>query len=92
MTEEYNGRVITRGIRDFMSRDWAAARRNKVLYWGERIARLGPFEALRIGEELRRQVRSRDPAWPDAAARRDDLEAHIRFSERLRRAGAARRR
>jgi hypothetical protein len=84
--------VITRGIRDFMTRDWAAARESKVRYWGERIARLGPSEALRIADELRRQMRLRDPAWPDAVARRGDLEAHIRYSERMQRAGTACRR
>jgi len=47
-----------------MARDWAAARQNKDAYWGERIARLGPAEGLRIAEELRRQVLSLDPDWP----------------------------
>ena len=83
--------VVTRGIRDFVARDWEAARDNKDAYWGERIARLGPAEGFRIAEELRRQVLLRDPAWPDAALRRADLLSHLRLAEIFRRAGPARR-
>jgi hypothetical protein len=46
--------VITRGIREFVARDWAAVRESKDAYWGARIARLGPLEAFRIGEALPR--------------------------------------
>jgi hypothetical protein len=74
-----------------MSRDWQAARDSKDAYWAERIARLGPAEAFRIAEELRRQVLLRDPAWPDAALRTADLLAHARLSDCLRRACSARR-
>ena len=42
----YNDRVITRGIREFIARDWRAARESKDAYWGDRIARLGPQEGL----------------------------------------------
>jgi hypothetical protein len=83
--------VITRGIRDLVTRDWAAVRASKDRYWGERIARLGPIEGWRIAGELRRQALLQNPAWPDAALRREDLLAHLRLAERLRRAGAARR-
>ena len=83
--------VITRGIREFVSRDWGAARENKDAYWGERISRLGPVEGLRVADDLRRQVLLRDPAWPDAALRRADLSSHVRLAELLRRAGPARR-
>jgi hypothetical protein len=84
--------VITRGIREFVARDWATARQNKDAYWSERIARLGPPEAFRIAEELRRQVLLRDPAWPDPALRRSDLESHVRLASLFRRADSARRR
>jgi hypothetical protein len=84
--------VITRGIRELVSRDWSAVRENKDAYWAERIARLGPGEAFRVAEELRRQMILRDPDWPDAALREADLLSHARLAEILRRAGPARRR
>jgi hypothetical protein len=34
--------VITRGIREFVGRDWAAVRANKEGYWRLRIARMQP--------------------------------------------------
>lgn len=84
--------VITRGIREFVSRDWLAAREAKDRYWGERIARLGPLEGLRIADELRRQAILQNPAWPSPAERDQDLLSHVRLSERFQRAGSARRR
>jgi hypothetical protein len=84
--------VITRGIREFVARDWTAARESKETYWRERIARLGAVEGLRAADELRRQMCLRDPAWPDTDAREADLRFHASMVERLRRAGAARRR
>ena len=88
----YNAVVITRGIRELRDRDWDAARESKDMYWGERIARLGPIEGLRIAEELRRQVLTQDPAWPSAPDRHQDLLSHVRLAELFRRAGTARRR
>lgn len=87
----YNHGVITDGIREFVSRDWAAARENKDAYWGERIARLGPLEAFRVAEELRRQALARDPEWPALQEREADLECHARVAALLRRADPARR-
>jgi hypothetical protein len=84
--------MITRGIREFVSRDWAAARENKEIYWGERIGRLGAIEGFRVAEELRCQMHRRDPSWPDAETRQADLLFHVTLAERLRRAGATRRR
>jgi hypothetical protein len=81
--------MVTRGIREFMARDWAAARRLKDAYWGERIARLGPLEGIRIADELRRQMQLHDPSWPDADLRNTDLAAHVRLADLLRRADAA---
>lgn len=79
--------MITKGIREFTARDWDAVRQAKDAYWSERIARLGPVEGLRISEELRRQALLRNPAWPEAADRRQDLLSHVHLAERLRRAG-----
>ena len=81
--------MITRGIREFMARDWAATRQRKDAYWGERIGRLGPLEGLRIADELRRQAVLCDPAWPDAALRADDQRAHDRLADLFRRASPA---
>jgi hypothetical protein len=78
--------VITRDIRAYVSRDWDAARIAKDQYWAARIRRLGPGEGLRIADELRRQVLAQQPDWPSAAERSEDLAAHARLAERLRRA------
>jgi hypothetical protein len=83
--------VITRGIREFAARDWTTARERKDAYWADRIARLGPTEALRIADEVRRQVRASIPGWPTAADRQADLQGHVRLAELLQRAGSARR-
>ena len=87
----YNCAVITRGIREFVARDWAAVRESKDAYWGARIARLGPLEAFRVGEALRQQARLHAPSWPDEASRNDDLCAHVRLAELFRRADPVRR-
>jgi hypothetical protein len=83
--------VITRGIREYVARAWMAARLSKDAYWARRIGRLGPAEAFRIAEDLRRQAIDRDRAWPDPASRQQDLLSHVRLAELFRRAGAARR-
>lgn len=83
--------MVTRGIRDFMARDWAAARRLKDAYWADRIARLGPGEGLRIAGELWRQMRLQDPSWPNAELRQTDLASHVSLVALLRRVDAARR-
>ena len=80
---------ITRGLRAFMARDWRGARGARDGYWAERVGRLGPLEALRIADELRRQALLQHPDWPDAASRRDDLRHHVRMTELFARADAA---
>lgn len=75
--------MVTRGIREFVSRDWGAARDAKDAYWADRIARLGPAEGLRIADELRRQMVLIDPGWPDAPDRQEDLLTHARVAELL---------
>ena len=81
--------MISRGLRDYLSRDWRAARDGKDAFWAERIARLGPIEGLRIADELRRQVVVQHPGWPSEQERREDFAAHVRLTELLRRAGPA---
>lgn len=87
----YNRPVITRGIREFVSRDWGAVRAAKDAYWGERIARLGPAEGLRIADELRRQMLSLSTGWPHPDDRRRDLLSHARVAGLLRRVHSTRR-
>jgi hypothetical protein len=84
--------VITRGIREYIARDWERARRAKDEYWGERIQRLGPMEGFRIAGELRRQALLLNPDWPTPEDRRLDFEAHVRLAELLNRASPTRRR
>ena len=74
-----------------MSGDWRAVRDAKNASWNERVSRLGPREAFRIADELRRQAMFQHPGWPDAAERHQDLAAHIRVTTLLRRASSARR-
>jgi len=83
--------VITRGIREFVSRDWRAAREAKDAYWSERLRRLGPVEGFRIAEELRHQALLLDPEWPRPHDRRQDVLSHVRLSGLLRRASPTRR-
>jgi hypothetical protein len=83
--------MLTTGIRAFVDRDWNAVRESTDAYWGERIARLGPMEGLRVAEELRRFMLLQNPDWPDAATRSADIAAHVRLAAILRRADSARR-
>jgi hypothetical protein len=66
-------------------------RHTKDAYWGERIARLGPFEGFRVAEEPRRQALLLNAGWPDAALRQADLASHVRLAALFRRAGSTRR-
>ena len=77
--------MITRGLRSFLDRDWAAVREAKDAYWAEVTRQNGPLEAFRITHELREQARLLHPGWPSVADRAADLEAHARLSEHLRR-------
>lgn len=78
-------RVITRDLRAFLDRDWAAVREAKDAYWADATRVRGALEALRMADELRMQTRQFHPDWPTAEDRAADLEAHERLSERLRR-------
>jgi hypothetical protein len=84
--------MVTRGIRDYVGRDWAAVRASKDAYWAERLDRLGPVEALRVADELRRQMRALHPGWPDESSRESDLAVHARVAALFRRADSTRRR
>lgn len=83
--------MLTDGIRDFMRRNWRGLRERKDAHWADRIAKLGPAEGLRIGDELRAQVLAQDPTWPGPEARAADLAHHVRLAELFRNADPARR-
>ncbi len=83
--------VITRGIRELVSRDWAMVRKSKDEYWRARVGRLGALESFRISEELRRQALLMHPGWPSPSDRREDILSHAGLAELLRRADSARR-
>ena len=87
----YNACVITRGIHEFVGRDWAAVRESKDAYWAARIERLGPIEGFRIADELRRQMLLQNPEWPDTRLREDDVRAHARLAQLFQRASPTRR-
>ena len=74
-------------VESYLRRDWAGAAERKAAFWAERKARLTPLEALRLGDDLRRQVCSLRPGWPSAEERLEDLAVHLKVSELLRRAG-----
>jgi hypothetical protein len=82
--------MLTRGISQFMARDWRWVRESKDTYWSQRIHELGPSEAFRIADELRRQAIEIDPGWPATDDRRRDLSAHVFLAELMRRARPAR--
>jgi hypothetical protein len=77
--------MITRDIRQFMSRDWRRARDAKDEYWAGRIRQLGAEEAFRVAEELRLQNICQNPNWPSNEDRQEDLAAHMRLAELLQR-------
>ena len=86
----YNIDVITRGISEFLARDWASVRASKDAYWSDRIRRLGALEALRIADELRGQARKQHPGWPDPESRREDLTHHVQVTALFHRVRSAR--
>lgn len=76
-------------IRAYASRPWAEVERLKLRYWAE--TDMTPAELLRHADELRRYTLSVRSDWPDEAARRADLEVHIRMARQLFETGNARR-
>ena len=72
-------------IRAYVERDWSAVQALKERYWAERKRALTPERALRIGDELRRYVKTLRPDWPDKEQGEADLRVHLRVSELLRR-------
>lgn len=86
-----------RGVRDaddlraFARRDWAAAALAKEHFRCSFHQQHGPAVAIRIADELRKQVLTQEPGWPGEQERREDLAAHLRLVELLDRFEARRR-
>lgn len=78
-----------RDVRRFIERDWGRIAESKAEYWAQRKRELGVVEALRIADELRKQVIATRPGWPTEADRASDLAAHTKLSRLLRDASAA---
>ena len=74
----------------FARRGWTAAARAKQQYWRSFQQQHGPAEALRIADELRKQVLAQKPGWPNEEERSEDLSAHLRFLDLLERFEARR--
>lgn len=72
-------------VKAYLERDWAAVGRLKRQYWADEKRRMTPEEAFGVADALRRAVHRLRPDWPDQAQRANDLRAHIRLSELLRR-------
>ena len=66
--------------------DWNAAARAKERYWRDYKRAHGPAAGIRAAEELRRQVLAMRPGWPSEEERSEDLAAHLRLIEIIRRA------
>lgn len=76
-------------VKAFLNRPWDELRRRKDRHNRERVERLGPEEALRLADELRRWAREvRGP--PSKQERAADLAVHIQMRKLLDRTGAAR--
>jgi len=74
-------------IRAFVERDWDAVATSKREVWLEQRRRLGIAGSLAQADQLRLQVRLARPDWPTPAEREQDLAAHARVAEALRRVG-----
>jgi len=75
-------RLDTRGLLEFVSRDWEAPAR---LSRAARASRSIP-EKVALAIALYEAARATKPGWPDEATRRADLEAHLRVKRLLARA------
>lgn len=74
-------------LREYAGRDRSELVALKAAHWRDRKARLGPAEALRVADAMRRYYLRLRPGWPDEAEREADLAVHIRVGEALRTLG-----
>jgi hypothetical protein len=76
-------------LREYLRRDWGLLGQAKHDFWINRRRLMPAIEALRIADELRRQVHAIRPDWPPPADRDADLAAHVHVTEILGRAASA---
>ncbi len=69
----------------FARRDWSRIAAAKDAYWADRKQRMAADDALRLGDALRQQVLTLRSDWPTDEQRLEDLAAHVRLMEMLRR-------
>ncbi len=69
----------------FAHRDWAMLAESKAAHWAKQKKSLGPAEAIRIGDALRRHARALHPGWPTEEDRAQDTATHARVASSLRR-------
>ena len=74
-------------VREFARRNWAIAEQDAASFLVSR--RATGSDALRAAHMLWRHMKAVRPEWPDAAARKEDFEHHIRFRALLIRASRA---
>jgi hypothetical protein len=72
-------------LRAFARRDWAAAARDKEIYWRDWKRAHGPGAGILLGDELRRHVLAMQPAGPSEREREEDLAAHLRLIDAIHR-------
>jgi hypothetical protein len=75
-------------LRAFLGLDWAARARAKEDAWRSFKREHGPAGSLRIADDLYRQATLARPGWPTARDREEDLAAHLRVAEIIRRVPA----
>ena len=81
--------VRAEDVRSYVGRDWQALAAVKDEAWIEQRRSGGVAGALRLADELRREVMALRPDWPSEDDRAEDLATHSRVAEILRGAGRA---
>jgi hypothetical protein len=74
-----------------LARSFRAASLSKARYWRDWKRVHSPADAIRVADELRRQVLLARPGWPSARDRRADLATHLRVIAALDRVPSRRR-
>jgi hypothetical protein len=72
-------------------RDWDVVAMSKTEAWTAWKKQHGAAGAIRIADELRRQVAAQRPGWPRETDRLDDIICHVRVAEALSRVPPRRR-
>lgn len=78
-----------RTLREYAARERRPLAALKSAHWRDRKALLGPGEALRVAEDLRRRYLLVRPGWPGPAEREADLAVHVRVGKALRSVGSS---